>query len=105
MTSAEKTVMAYVEQATMELAKHLTFSSESHFKQWVDNNFTLIVEKAKSLQEQTVHNLLDDSSPQTKTLKKLMTVKVHSELNKGNAGVQSHNKAKIKSILSYDDNL
>ena len=103
MNSAEKTVMAYMEQAAIELVGDTTFSSEIAFKEWISNNFEAVVQKAKQLQATTVEKLLDSSNPATKAVKNIIAVKVHADVNK--AKIQSVANARIQTILRYDDEL
>tara|TARA_Y100000310_G_C20613618_1_gene779387 strand:- start:1177 stop:1449 length:273 start_codon:yes stop_codon:yes gene_type:complete len=77
---AEKTVMAYMEQATTELTEGMSFASENDFKAWLDTNFNAVVEKAKALQEATVEMLLTGTNPVTKEVKHSISGNVYKAL-------------------------
>ena len=72
--------MAYMDQATTELTKGMTFNSEGELKAWLNENFNAVVEKARALQEAVVEMLLTNSDPSAKALKTAMAGNVYSAL-------------------------
>lgn len=76
----EKSTMAFLEQATSELAKGLTFTNETAFNTWVTDNFTAIVERASELNAAILVKVIECPVSQAKIVK-TMARNIHCALN------------------------
>lgn len=100
MNSAEKTVMAYIKQATIELAGDVSFDSHDEFEEWVTNNFEIIIKKAKQLQAATVEKFLDSDNSASSAVKEVIAVRVYGKIHR--ARIQTLERARIHKILHFE---
>jgi hypothetical protein len=77
----EKSAMAYLEQATQELSKNMTFTHEKDFNDWVSNNFESIVKRASALNLDILSKVLNNPASKEEIVHK-MALNIHTALNK-----------------------
>ena len=103
-----KTIAAYLEQATLAIAKESHFEPENEevMKRWVEGNFPTIIQRAIEMQRTTFEKVVSDT-PVGQALRKVLCTQVWCEIKTEEVKQMTQRQMNhtVRSIFHDEDDL